>query len=116
MSRRTRKQLVGKKNENRQHRDRERDLEALAVLLRRDWHWLRPQAGNRQAALLPHLSLSPELLDGDQAGLPAWQLPSVNRLSTCCSVFARCKRQNWDAHKATKRPAMRHCNRSLGGR
>jgi hypothetical protein len=101
MSRRTRKQLVGKKDENRQGRDSERNLEALAVLLWRDWHWLRPKAGNRQAAPLPHLSLSAELLDEDQAGVPAWQLPSANRLNTCCSVFARCKRQDWDA-KATR--------------
>jgi hypothetical protein len=43
MSRRTRKQLVGKKDENRQGRDNERNLESLTVLLRREWRWLWPK-------------------------------------------------------------------------
>ncbi|MCA1601379.1 MAG: hypothetical protein LC776_06970 [Acidobacteria bacterium] len=49
MPRRTRKHLVGKKKENRQQCDRERSLEALAVLLLREC-WLSRLAGRRDAA------------------------------------------------------------------
>jgi hypothetical protein len=49
MPRRTRKHLVGKK-ENRQRRDRERELEQLAAALRREWHWQPRPVGRREAA------------------------------------------------------------------
>ncbi|MCA1702886.1 MAG: hypothetical protein LC808_06285 [Actinobacteria bacterium] len=49
MPRRTRTYLVGKK-ENRQRRDRERELEQLAVALRREWQWLPHSVGRREAA------------------------------------------------------------------
>lgn len=49
MPRRTRKHLVGKK-ENRQIRDREHELEELAVALHREWRWLPRPAGRRGAA------------------------------------------------------------------
>ena len=49
MPRRTRKHLVGKK-ENRQRRERERELEQLAAALRREWRWLPRPVGRRKAA------------------------------------------------------------------
>lgn len=49
MPRNTRTHLVGKK-EDRQRRDRERELEALAAALRREWHWLSVPSGRREAA------------------------------------------------------------------
>jgi len=49
MPRRTRAHLVGKK-ENRQRRDRERELEQLVVALRREWRWVPRSAGRREAA------------------------------------------------------------------
>ena len=49
MPRRTRKHLVGKK-EDRQRRDRERELEVLAAVLRREWRWVPRPTGRREAA------------------------------------------------------------------
>ena len=49
MPRRTRKHLVGRR-EDRQHRERERELEQLAAVLRREWRWVPRVAGRREAA------------------------------------------------------------------
>ncbi len=49
MPRRTRKQLIGKK-EDRLRREWEREMEVLAVLLRREWHWLSRPLIRRDAA------------------------------------------------------------------
>jgi hypothetical protein len=66
MSRRTRKQLVGKKDENRHARDRERNLESLAVLLRAGLTLAVTGPGSHEAAWyeMPS-SLPAELLDMD---------------------------------------------------
>ncbi len=49
MPRRTRKHLVGKK-ENRQRRERERELEALAIALHQEWHWMPRPVRRLEAA------------------------------------------------------------------
>ncbi len=49
MLRRTRKHLVGKK-EDREHRERARELEALALQLRREWRWRHVPVSRREAA------------------------------------------------------------------
>ncbi len=49
MSRRTRKHLVGRR-EDRQRREREHELEQLAAVLRREWRWVPRVAGRREAA------------------------------------------------------------------
>lgn len=48
MPRHTRKQLVGHR-EDRERRERERELEALAQKLRNEWRWL-PRPTTRRAA------------------------------------------------------------------
>ena len=49
MPRRQRKQLVGRR-EDREWREREREMEVLAVALRREWRWLPRPVGRREAA------------------------------------------------------------------
>ncbi|MCA1675455.1 MAG: hypothetical protein LC799_25805 [Actinobacteria bacterium] len=49
MPRRRRKQLVGRR-EDREHRERERELERLAIALHQEWHWLSRPVGRREAA------------------------------------------------------------------
>jgi len=49
MPRRRRKQLVGRR-EDRECRERERELEHLALVLRREWRWLPRPAERREAA------------------------------------------------------------------
>lgn len=50
MPRRPRKRLVGKARENRQRREVERELQEVAVALRREWRWLSQPAEKRTAA------------------------------------------------------------------
>ncbi|MDQ3028491.1 MAG: hypothetical protein M3R09_00330 [Actinomycetota bacterium] len=49
MPRRGRKQLVGRR-EDREHRERERELELLAGALRREWRWMPRPVRRREAA------------------------------------------------------------------
>ncbi len=49
MPRRGRKHLVGRR-EDRQRRDRERELEQLAAVLRREWRWVPQPVRRREAA------------------------------------------------------------------
>ena len=49
MPRRTRKQLVGRREDG-QRRDREHELEQLAAVLRREWRWVPRPVRRREAA------------------------------------------------------------------